>query len=200
MDLIGSMLLFDVLQRNKEIEKCLCLSSSSSLSSYIKTVFVISTKPSKRSCNKLFQIYLPCYLIVVLAWVSFWVDREQTAARIAMGITTVLTMATLIGSARTSLPKVSYIKSLELFLIMCFLFVFSAILEYAFVSYLVFKNREEEREREAMHKKYEEVREIDFSKFVSTTQCRVDIKAKVSGFLGSWALLFCIWVDQSIFY
>ena len=105
----------------------------------------------------LFQIYLPCYLIVVLAWVSFWVDREQTAARIAMGITTVLTMATLIGSARTSLPKVSYIKSLELFLIMCFLFVFSAILEYAFVSYLVFKNREEEREKETMRKKHDDV-------------------------------------------
>jgi hypothetical protein len=63
---------------------------------------------SHRSLPKhiLSQIYLPCYLIVVLAWVSFWVDREQTAARIAMGITTVLTMATLIGSARTSLPKV----------------------------------------------------------------------------------------------
>ncbi|KAK2565818.1 Gamma-aminobutyric acid receptor subunit beta-3 [Acropora cervicornis] len=102
------------------------------------------------------QIYLPCYLIVVLAWVSFWVDREQTAARIAMGITTVLTMATLIGSARTSLPKVSYVKSLELFLIMCFLFVFSAILEYAFVSYLVFKNREEEREKETMRKKHDD--------------------------------------------
>lgn len=103
------------------------------------------------------QIYLPCYLIVTLAWVSFWVDREQTAARIAMGITTVLTMATLIGSARTSLPKVSYVKSLEWFLMMCFLFVFSAILEYAFVSYLVFKNREKEREREIMHKKHDDV-------------------------------------------
>lgn len=102
------------------------------------------------------QIYLPCYLIVVLAWVSFWVDREQTAARIAMGITTVLTMATLIGSARTSLPKVSYVKSLEWFLMMCFLFVFSAILEYAFVSYLVFKQREEERNRVAMRKKHDE--------------------------------------------
>lgn len=102
------------------------------------------------------QIYLPCYLIVTLAWVSFWVDREQTAARIAMGITTVLTMATLIGSARTSLPKVSYVKSLEWFLMMCFLFVFSAILEYAFVSYLVFKNREKEREREIMHKKHDD--------------------------------------------
>ncbi|KAJ7334515.1 hypothetical protein OS493_014838 [Desmophyllum pertusum] len=102
------------------------------------------------------QIYLPCYLIVVLAWVSFWVDREQTAARIAMGITTVLTMATLIGSARTSLPKVSYVKSLEWFLMMCFLFVFSAILEYAFVSYLVFKQRVEERERVAIRKKHDE--------------------------------------------
>ena len=76
-----------------------------------------------------------------------------------MGITTVLTMATLIGSARTSLPKVSYIKSLELFLIMCFLFVFSAILEYAFVSYLVFKNREEEREKQTMRKKHDDVSE-----------------------------------------
>lgn len=102
------------------------------------------------------QIYLPCYLIVVLAWVSFWVDREQTAARIPMGITTVLTMATLIGSARTSLPKVSYVKSLEWFLIMCFLFVFSAILEYAFVSYLVFKQREQERAKIGMKKKHDE--------------------------------------------
>ena len=94
----------------------------------------------------IFQIYLPSYLIVILAWVSFWVDREQTAARIAMGITTVLTMATLIGSARVSLPKVSYVKSLEWFLIMCFLFVFSAILEYSFVSYLVFRQRIKNRE------------------------------------------------------
>ena len=104
----------------------------------------------------------------MLAWVSFWVDREQTAARIAMGITTVLTMATLIGSARTSLPKVSYVKSLEWFLMMCFLFVFSAILEYAFVSYLVFRNRVEEREREAMRKKHDEVSEKTSPCFVST--------------------------------
>ena len=95
------------------------------------------------------QIYMPSYMVVVLAWVSFWVDREQTTARIAMGITTVLTMATLIGSARVSLPQVSYVKSLEWFLIMCFMFVFFAILEYALVSYLVFKMRIEERERGA---------------------------------------------------
>ena len=40
---------------------------------------------------------------------------------------------------------------------MCFLFVFSAILEYAFVSYLVFKQREQEREKIGMKKKHDEV-------------------------------------------
>lgn len=128
-------------------------SSSEDFTTGRYSLLTIEFDLNRRLGFHMIQIYLPCYLIVVLAWVSFWVDREQTAARIAMGITTVLTMATLIGSARTSLPKVSYVKSLEWFLIMCFLFVFSAILEYAFVSYLVFKNRVEERERAAMRKK-----------------------------------------------
>lgn len=109
-------------------------------------LLVIEFSLQRRLGFHMIQIYLPSYLIVILAWVSFWVDREQTTARIAMGITTVLTMATLIGSARISLPKVSYVKSMELYLIMCFLFVFAAILEYAFVSYLVFRQRYKERE------------------------------------------------------
>ena len=49
-------------------------------------------------------------------------------------------------SFNSFLPQVSYVKSLEWYLIMCFLFVFAAILEYAFVSYLVFRQREKERE------------------------------------------------------
>ncbi|KAK3727159.1 hypothetical protein QZH41_015179, partial [Actinostola sp. cb2023] len=110
------------------------------------SLLTIQFELDRRLGFHMIQIYLPSYLIVILAWVSFWVDREQTAARIAMGITTVLTMATLIGSARVSLPKVSYIKSLEWFLVMCFLFVFSAILEYSFVSYLVFRQRIKHRE------------------------------------------------------
>lgn len=83
--------------------------------------FLLRVRISNRSNPEfiLSQIYLPCYLIVVLAWVSFWVDREQTAARIAMGITTVLTMATLIGSARTSLPKVRCLQCLANYLFFC---------------------------------------------------------------------------------
>ena len=57
------------------------------------------------------------------------------AARIGLGITTVLTLTTLTNSARASLPKVSYVKSIEWFLILCFLYVFASLVEYAGVSF-----------------------------------------------------------------
>eukprot|EP00058_Branchiostoma_floridae_P021244 XP_002606734.1 hypothetical protein BRAFLDRAFT_226027 [Branchiostoma floridae] len=81
------------------------------------------------------QTYLPATLLVVLSWVSFWINHEAVPARVALGITTVLTMTTFITSARDSLPKISYIKAIDVYCVMCFLFVFAALLEYAAVNY-----------------------------------------------------------------
>lgn len=54
----------------------------------------------------LIQIYIPSSLIVVLSWMSFWLDRNAVPARVALGITTVLTLTTLISNTNASLPKV----------------------------------------------------------------------------------------------
>uniref|UniRef100_A0A8C2FI57 Gamma-aminobutyric acid type A receptor gamma3 subunit n=1 Tax=Cyprinus carpio TaxID=7962 RepID=A0A8C2FI57_CYPCA len=51
------------------------------------------------------------------------------------GITTVLTMTTLSTVARTSLPRVSYVTAMDLFVTVCFLFVFAALMEYATLNY-----------------------------------------------------------------
>ncbi|XP_029546350.1 gamma-aminobutyric acid receptor subunit gamma-2 isoform X6 [Salmo trutta] len=51
------------------------------------------------------QTYIPCTLIVVLSWVSFWINKDAVPARTSLGITTVLTMTTLSTIARKSLPK-----------------------------------------------------------------------------------------------
>ena len=83
----------------------------------------------------LIQTYIPSYMIVMLSWISFWIKHSAVPARIALGITTVLTMTTLTNSARASLPRVSYIKSIEWFLIVCFLYVFASLIEFACVSY-----------------------------------------------------------------
>ena len=71
-------------------------------------------------------------------------------ARVGLGVTTVLTMVTLMGSVNRyswdyckcysnsvprSLPKISYMKALDVYLAFCFCMVFGALLEYATVTY-----------------------------------------------------------------
>uniref|UniRef100_A0A3Q4ASM6 Uncharacterized protein n=1 Tax=Mola mola TaxID=94237 RepID=A0A3Q4ASM6_MOLML len=86
------------------------------------------------------QTYIPCILTVVLSWVSFWIKKDATPARTALGITTVLTMTTLSSVARTSLPRVSYVTAMDLFVTVCFLFVFAALMEYATLNYYSYSN------------------------------------------------------------
>ncbi|CAN8012713.1 unnamed protein product, partial [Ixodes pacificus] len=84
----------------------------------------------------LIQIYIPAGLIVVISWVSFWLHRNASPARVALGVTTVLTMTTLMSSTNAALPKISYVKSIDVYLGTCFVMVFTALLEYATVGYL----------------------------------------------------------------
>jgi gamma-aminobutyric acid receptor subunit alpha len=74
-------------------------------------------------------------VLVVLSWVSFWLNREATADRVSLGITTVLTMTFLGLEARTDLPKVSYPTALDFFVFLSFAFIFATILQFAVVHY-----------------------------------------------------------------
>ena len=76
----------------------------------------------------LIQIYIPSSLIVIISWVSFWLNRGATPARVSLGVTTVLTMTTLIGTTNAALPKISYIKSIDIYLGACFFMVFASLL------------------------------------------------------------------------
>ncbi|XP_043245690.1 gamma-aminobutyric acid receptor subunit beta-like isoform X1 [Amphibalanus amphitrite] len=84
----------------------------------------------------LIQMYVPSGLIVVISWVSFWLNRNATPARVALGVTTVLTMTTLMSSTNAALPKISYIKAIDVYLGYCFVMVFASLLEYAYVGYI----------------------------------------------------------------
>lgn len=91
---------------------------------------------ARRMGYYLIQIYIPSSLIVVISWVSFWLHRNASPARVQLGVTTVLTMTTLMSSTNAALPKISYVKSIDVFLGTCFVMVFAALLEYATVGYL----------------------------------------------------------------
>lgn len=83
----------------------------------------------------LVTIYVPCFMIVVVSWFSFWLDYKAVPARVSLGVTTLLAMSTTMGSIQRSLPPVAYTKAIDVWTGLCTFFVFSALLEYALVNY-----------------------------------------------------------------
>ena len=86
----------------------------------------------------LIQIYIPSSLIVVISWVSFWLNRNASPARVSLGVTTVLTMTTLMSSTNAALPKISYVKSIDIYLGTCFVMVFASLLGNPITPYSTF--------------------------------------------------------------
>lgn len=104
--------------------------------------------------------YVPSILIVVISWVSFWLHVDASAPRIVLGKThfyvfllilnnntcyscmrfmlsgtnTILAFMTLASKVENSLPKVSYIKASEIWFLGCTIFLFAAMVEFAFVN------------------------------------------------------------------
>ena len=80
-------------------------------------------------------------------------------------MTTVLTMVTFIWSANASLPKISYIKGIDVYLVMCFVMTLSSVIEYACVSF-IYNNID--KKREAKENKEKEERKLSTGTTKST--------------------------------
>lgn len=52
----------------------------------------------------LVQSYLPTSLIVVVSWVSFWLDVDAIPSRVTLGVTTLLTVCSESTSFRDKMP------------------------------------------------------------------------------------------------
>ena len=52
------------------------------------------------------QVYVPCIFLVMLSWIVFWMRPDDSASRLTVGITTILTIVFLLGYTNGMLPKV----------------------------------------------------------------------------------------------
>ncbi|KAM7389092.1 hypothetical protein PAMP_023087 [Pampus punctatissimus] len=82
-------------------------------------------------------VYAPTLLIVVLSWLSFWINPDASAARVPLGILSVLSLSSECTSLASELPKVSYVKAIDIWLIACLLFGFASLVEYAVVQVML---------------------------------------------------------------
>ncbi|KAG0412831.1 hypothetical protein HPB47_010022 [Ixodes persulcatus] len=126
---------------------------------------------SRRRGYFILQIYAPCSLIVGASWVAFWINRSDAAGRVSVGATTVLTLVTMGFGGRASLPRVDYATALDWFVIMCFTFVFTALVEYACVNYL--ERFLMHRQRQRLEKLAKQEEHQDLAKVVCQAFCLV---------------------------
>ena len=61
-------------------------------------------------------------------------------------------MTTISTGVRSSLPRISYVKAIDIYLVMCFVFVFAALLEYAAVNYTYWGARAKKKKKEKKQK------------------------------------------------
>nr|XP_014427990.1 gamma-aminobutyric acid receptor subunit pi-like isoform X2 [Pelodiscus sinensis] len=160
------------------------------------------------------ETYVPSILLVVLSWVSFWISQSSVPARICIGVTTVLTMTTLMMGARTSLPNANcFIKAIDVYLGICFSFIFGALVEYAVTHFctlhhsnlkVLTKDEDEEVEEEINGvlsaianscKVSDKINKVDSKKNINTSSSRKKEKSKHSGCSSPMTVmkkLFCI--------
>ncbi|GMT26242.1 hypothetical protein PFISCL1PPCAC_17539 [Pristionchus fissidentatus] len=91
------------------------------------------------------HVYIPSILLVSISWGSFWLDQSAASARLALGIIPLFMMSNQAADINNKLPPVHYIKAIDVWFGGCFIFIFGAILEYVWVTYMA--NLNEQREK-----------------------------------------------------
>ncbi|XP_023210565.1 glycine receptor subunit alpha-4-like [Centruroides sculpturatus] len=85
----------------------------------------------RRLTGNIINVYVPSSLVVVLSWLSFWLDVNSVPARITLGVTSILTLITQVVQSRSYSPPVNYVKALDIWLFACTSFVTASLIEYA---------------------------------------------------------------------
>ena len=83
-----------------------------------------------------FTTYLPAIVMVILGGMATFMDPKSSPARVTLGITSVLTISTVIQGMKSMLPQVNYLTALDVYLWTSFFFVCVTLVEYIYLNYI----------------------------------------------------------------
>ena len=87
----------------------------------------------RRLQHFILEFYLPCITCTCASWIQFWMEVTAIGDRAGLGIATVLAEMFLLEFSSHGMPKVSYMKAAELYVVVSFSFIFLALVESALV-------------------------------------------------------------------
>ncbi|KJH49412.1 Cation transporter family protein [Dictyocaulus viviparus] len=79
------------------------------------------------------QLIIPSTAVVITSWVSLWMENETSFQDM---ISIILTITFLLFSYNEVMPRVSYIKAMDVYLGVCFCIVFCSLIKLAIVKYM----------------------------------------------------------------
>ncbi|KAI6239238.1 hypothetical protein M3Y99_00598300 [Aphelenchoides fujianensis] len=82
------------------------------------------------------QAYFPTFLTIIVSWVSFCMEPKALPARTTVGVSSLLAITMMFGNILKNLPRVSYVKAMDVWMLSCISFVFGTMVELAFVCYI----------------------------------------------------------------
>ncbi|CAG9533201.1 unnamed protein product [Cercopithifilaria johnstoni] len=82
----------------------------------------------------IFQAYVPTYLTIFISWISFCLSIKMIPARTMLGVNSLLALTFHFGNIMRNLPRVSYVKAFDVWMLSCLSFVFCSLLELAIIS------------------------------------------------------------------
>ncbi|CAL4122876.1 unnamed protein product, partial [Meganyctiphanes norvegica] len=99
----------------------------------VEVVFIFQ----RRLANYLLNTYFVTALMVAMSWLQFWLPPESANARSTLSIVSLMTLFIQNIGTQASLPPVSYTKLIDVYMLICFLFSFLALVEFGLVSYFL---------------------------------------------------------------
>ncbi|XP_071514430.1 uncharacterized protein [Panulirus ornatus] len=81
------------------------------------------------------NIFLPSILLLVISYVTLFFSKEVFETRMMASLTNLLVMATLFTQTSASLPKTSYFKMVDVWLLMCIALIFLVVILHALIDY-----------------------------------------------------------------
>ena len=69
------------------------------------------------------KIMLPLLLIVMMSWIVFWIDPKEMGTQVSVSVTSMLTLIAYRFRVGSSVPRVSYLTKLDLFILAATLLV-----------------------------------------------------------------------------